>query len=664
VEDPVDREPARPDPDSLLRAVKEQEREASRGRLRIFFGYAAGVGKTYAMLEAARALSASGVRVVVGVVETHERVDTNSLLKDLKAIPLRPVEYRGVTLREMDIDGVLAARPDVALVDELAHTNAPGSRHPKRWMDVEELLDAGIDVFTTLNVQHLESVRETVAKITKVVVAETIPDRVFEEASEIRVVDIPTRELLQRFKEGKVYFPDVASHAVQHFFQHGNLIALRQIALRRAAERIDRQMRDHMVSMAIAGPWPARERLLVIIDPTSEMGDRLVRSGKRLADELGAEWETVIVGADPGERWGADAYRKRVAGATALAESLGARSNPTPLPRHATTIIDYARRNNVTRVIVGWGTRPRWHEFLRREIAPSVIRQSGPIDVLVVTDDAPPALPWLDRLPWKGSAAQRYALAALIVAAATAASAALDTHLSPTNLVMVYLLGTVIASIRLGMGPAVLCASLSVLAFDFFFVTPRYTMVVDDSEYLITFGALLLVGIVISVLVSQTQERAQTAHHREAVTTSLFSLSKDLAAAPDEDAILARLIAHIQSTFGYSAVVFMERSGRLEVSSASEVLLLGDDEAAVARWAFDKDLPAGAGTDTLPGAQLRYLPLRGPAGPVGVVGFKPHAGPQTMTVEDVRLLESLVSLASLAIGRTRAATPPGGAPTP
>src|SRR3990170_701372 len=337
----------RPDPDRLLAAIKREERERTGGKLRIFFGYAAGVGKTFAMLEAAGRKAAEGVDVVVGYVETHGRPETEALLLGLAVIPRKEIPYRGTRLQEMDLDAILQRKPQLVLVDEIAHSNAPGSRHPKRYLDVEELLDAGVDVWTTLNVQHLESMKEAVAQITHIVVAESVPDHVFDLANEIKVVDIAPEELLQRLKEGKVYMPEVAAHALQNFFQSGNLIALRQITLRRVAEHLDEQMRDYMESLAIPGPWPARGRLRVCVAPRHQMGERLARAGRRLSDELYAEWEVVLVATprEAGRQW----IRDRSRAALSLAEKLGAAGNPTPLVAEAEDIIEYARRNNVTR---------------------------------------------------------------------------------------------------------------------------------------------------------------------------------------------------------------------------------------------------------------------------------------------------------------------------
>ena len=643
----------RPDPDRLLEAIKKEERQRTRGRLRIYLGYAPGVGKTYEMLEAAGHLSDQGVDVVVGVAETHGRPETEKLLVPLKKVPMRTVEHRGIKLAEMDLDAILRMHPALVLVDELAHTNAPGSRHPKRWNDVDELLDAGINVYTTVNIQHFESLNDTIARITQVRVSETVPDRILEEATEVQVVDIPRHELLKRLSEGKVYVPEQARRAAQNFFREGNLIALRQITLRRVAERLDDQMRTYMESLAIPGPWPARERLLVLIDPRQEMGERLVRAGKRLADELYAEWEVVLVGMDPGPNRGPPTYRERMRSALHLAETLGGRTNPTPLPRDARAVLDYATRNNVTRVILGWRLRRLWEEVLRPDIGPSVIRNSGPIDVLVVTDEAPPPEPLLSLAPWERSRAANYVWASLLVLAATGAGWLLDQYLSLTNLAMLYLLALVVAAVYLGLFPAIFTAAASILAYNFFFVPPLYTMDVADTEHLVTFAALLLVGIVISLLVSRTRERAESAHHREAVTASLFALTRDLAVAPDETAILASFIAHVQSTFGYSAVVIMPRGDMLELALASEGAEVTVPEMAVARWSLDHGEAAGLGTDNLPGGTLRFVPMRSHSGILGVLGIRPRSGQGLPTVEDARLLESFVSLVVLALGRAR-----------
>jgi two-component system sensor histidine kinase KdpD len=643
----------RPDPDELLVRVQAQERQEAHGKLQIFLGYAAGVGKTYAMLEAARQRKAQGVDVVVGYVETHGRAETDALLKGLEIIPRLHTEYRQTTVTEMDVDAVLARRPQLALVDEFAHTNAPGARHPKRYHDVHELLEAGIDVYTTLNIQHLESLNDAVAQITGIVVRETIPDRVLDEAAEIKLVDLPPDELIQRLKEGKVYVPDAAAVAVERFFRKGNLTALREMALRRAAGRVDDQMLAYMQTRAIPGPWPAGERLLVCVS-TSSLGERLVRSARRLADELGAEWSAIHIETVEGRRAPED-MQARVARTLRLAEDLGARVVTIPGQTVAATVLEYARTHNVTKIIAGKPLRSRWQEWLHGAIVDQLIRGGGPIDVYVVSSEAQASSTqpraWYPHRPW-----HRYLQSALLVAAATLVSVPFSLLLSPVNLVMLYLAVVVIAAVFLGRGPSILASVLSVLAFDFFFVPPHLTFAVSDTEYILTFIGLFLVGLVISTLATRAREQADAARFSAEQTTELYELSRDLAAVFGLNDILRALIRHIQGTFGREGVILLPDNGRLTSSVGSGELELNENELAVADWVLRNGEAAGRNTNTLPGAQLRYLPLKTARGVLGVLGIRGSAeADRYLTPDQQRLMEAFASQAAVAIERAQLA---------
>ena len=383
-------EPFRPDPDELLSHVQAEEKQNKRGRLKIFLGYAAGVGKTYAMLEAAHQRKAEGVDVVVGYVETHGREETQALLVDLEVIPRSQVIYRGVQLPEMDIDAILQRKPQLVLVDELAHTNVPGSRHAKRYQDIEELLNAGIDIYTTLNIQHIESLNDVITQITGIVVRETVPDSVIDDVTDIELVDLPPDELINRLQEGKVYVPDQAQRAIQKFFRKGNLTALRELTMRRAAERVDDQMRAYMQTRAIQGPWPVSEHLLVCISPGA-LGERLVRTGRRLADELKAEWIVLYV-ETPDQASLSQAQRDKVASLLKLAEELGARTITLPGQSVAETVMEYAHRHNITKVIVGKPIQPPWRDLLRGSVVNQLIRLSKAIDIYVISSEAEPVV--------------------------------------------------------------------------------------------------------------------------------------------------------------------------------------------------------------------------------------------------------------------------------
>lgn len=643
----------RRDPDQLLAAIQTEEQQAGRGRLLVFLGYAAGVGKTYAMLQAAQQRQAEGLDLVVGYAETHGRAETDALLAGLEIIPRRQVAYRGALLSEMDVDAVLARRPALALVDELAHTNAPGSRHPKRYQDVEDLLAAGIDVYTTLNIQHLESLNDIVAQITGVIVRETLPDSVLDQASEIRLVDLPPVELVQRLNDGKVYVAEQASRAVEQFFRLGNLTALREISLRRAAERVDDQMRSYMQIRAIPGPWPAAERLLVCVS-ASPLSERLIRAARRLADELNAGWFALNVETAATATL-APADRDQLASNLALAETLGAKTITLPGQSVVETTIDYARAHNVTKIIAGKPLRSRWHELLRGSVVDQLIRRSGPIDVYVVSSAATPA-PSGARPPAAAPRAWRpYAWAGALVAGATLLSQALAPRLDPTNLAMIYLAMVVLVAVYLGRGPAIVASVLSALLFDYFFVAPVLSFAIADTQYLLTFGGLLIVGLVISTLTTRARQQADAAMQRETETAALYDLSRDLAAALGREDILRTVMQHVASTFGREVAIFLpeqEGADELTVAATSERLDLPADELAVADWVFRRGQPAGRNTDTLPAANLRYLPMKTARGVVGVLGVAGSPEPQRhLTPAQRRLMDAFANQVALSVER-------------
>jgi two-component system sensor histidine kinase KdpD len=643
----------RPDPDALLVRVQEEERQKARGKLKIFLGYAAGVGKTYAMLEAAQSRKADGIDVVVAVIETHGRVETEALLPGLEVIPRKQIEYRGVKLTEMDLDAVLARRPQLALVDEHAHTNAPESRHPKRWQDIDELLNAGIDVYTTLNIQHLESFRDIIAQITGVIQRETIPDRVLDEASEIEVVDLPPEELLLRLREGKVYIPEQAVRALEHFFEAGNLIALREITLRRAANRVDEQMREYLETYSTPELWPVTERLLVCISggPNSE---RLIRTARRLAEELKTEWHALYVETRENDRLTQE-NRERIWRELRLAESLGAKEVTTLTTDSApAAVIDYARKHKITKVIVGRPTRPRWREWLRGSFVDQLLRRSKEIDVYVVSEEnakKEKTIPSQSvRVPWRS-----YLTSLLLVAGATGASEIALEFLSSTNMIMFYLLAVVVAALRLGFRPALLTALLGVLAFDFFLVPPYFSFAVTDTQYLITFAGLFTVGAVISTLVARARSQTETIKIREAQTATLYALSRDLSSAASLNDILNAVIRHVGETLNAQIAILLPEGESLNVQTSSSGFSLGEKQKSVALWTFRNGQMAGRGTDTLSSAELLYLPLQTGGRVVGVMAIKLSNSDEGLAPETRRLLEPFAIQAALAIERAHLA---------
>ena len=517
----------RPDPDVLLRRIQRDEKVAGRGRLKVFFGAAPGVGKTYAMLEAARVKQVAGVDVVIGWLETHGRSETDALAQGFERLPAHPLEYRGLTLPELDIDAALARKPGLLLVDELAHSNAPGSRHPKRWQDVVELLEAGIDVWTTLNVQHLESVNDLVSRITGVVVRETLPDRVLDESDDVEFVDLPPDELLRRLAEGKVYVPDQATRAVHQFFRKGNLTALRELALRLTAEHVDTAVQDYRRDHAIETTWPVAERVLLCIRPNPESG-RLVRGARRLAARLRAEWIVAWV-ESPGQPALSEAERRHLAGAFALAEQLGAETATISGASVSEAMLRFARERNVSKLVVGKPAHPRWRDRLRGSLVDDIVRASGDIDVFVISGEegTPDAGPRPDAKPRR---LRGYAWAAGAVAAASLASSVMVGRFEKLNLVMVYLLAVVFVATRYGRGPSVFAAVASVAVFDFFFVPPHLTFAVADTQYVITFAVMLIVGLLVSTLAARVRESAELAIQRERRTQALYALSRELSA--------------------------------------------------------------------------------------------------------------------------------------
>jgi len=637
----------RPDPDELLKHA--QVEELSRGRLKIFLGYAAGVGKTYAMLEAAHQRKKQGVDVVIGYVETHGRVETEAFTKGLDILPHREVEYRGIKLYELDIDAIIKRHPELVLVDEYAHTNSPGSRHPKRYLDVEEILDAGIDVYTTLNVQHLESLNDVVAQVTGVVVRETVPDRVLDEASEIEVIDLPPDELLTRLKEGKVYVPEQARRAVQKFFRKGNLSALRELSFRRAAEQVDDQMRAYMLTRAIPGPWAARERLLVCISP-SPLAEKLVRTTRRLADELNAEWYAIYIelASRPENN---PTIHERISKTLQLAEELGAHTRTFTGRSIPETVLEYARKQNITKIVVGKPIRPHWRELLAGSILDQLIYASGDIDIYVISAEKGVKNPVLLEEWHPHHPLIRYLQGFGLVTFSTIIGLLIRGNLEPTNLVMLYLVSTVIAAIFLGRGPALLTSILGVLAFDFFLIPPYLTLAVSDTEYLLTFIVLFVVSLVISTLTARTREQAEAAIQRETQTSVLYNLGRDLTSATDLHQVSNIIISHIGQVFGREVAILLPENGELRVFATTLGYHPDTNELAIATWAFEHDQPAGLGTDTLSAASLRCQPLKTARGQIGVIGIHPKEPGELFTSEQLQTLNAFTHQAALAVER-------------
>jgi two-component system sensor histidine kinase KdpD len=645
---------SRPDPDALLERVRREDEHSRRARLKIFFGASAGVGKTYAMLTEAHERRRAGVDVVAALVETHGRSETRALLEGLESLPLRSIEHRGTTVSELDLDAVLARRPALALVDELAHTNAPGSRHRKRWQDVLELLDAGIDVYTTLNVQHVESLIDVVAQVTGVDVRETVPDSVLERADEIELVDLPPDDLLQRLREGKVYLPEQAGRAAQGFFRKGNLIALRELALRQTAQRVDAQMESYRRAEGIADPWAVRERILVAIGDARH-GLRLVRAARRMAVALKAEWIVAHV-ETPGQVRESRADRDALVDVMGLAEDLGAESVMPGGLRVADEILHLARDRHVSRILVGKPGRP-WGAWLPWATVPRLVQGSGEIDVNVLAGEEegePLRRPRTEPVPpsWRGH------LGALpVVAVSTLVVWTMHRHFDLSNLAMVYLLGVTVVAVAFGRGPAILAAVLSVGLFDFFFVPPRFTFGVADAQYVITFGVMLVVAIVIGTLAARTRDQALAARAREKRTAALYQLSRELSAGRTTPALLESAVACIRDVFGARAAILRpgERDRLAPAAGDAGLFQEGDHELGVAQWTFDHAQPAGLGTDTLPASRALHLPLIASGAALGVLSVRPTDAVRVTDPDRLQLLLTFANQTAVALERAQLA---------
>lgn len=657
---------SRPDPDQLLAAVKASDARAGRGRLTIFFGASAGVGKTYAMLESAQRSLRDGRDVVVGYVELHGRPETERLLSGLEQLPPLMVRIGGTVRREFNLDAALARRPQLLLVDELAHTNLAGGdptpRHAKRWQDVEELLDAGIDVHTTVNVQHLESLSDVVTQITGARQLETVPDRVFDSADEVKLVDLPPDDLLQRLREGRVYVPDQARVALENFFRKGNLIALREMALRKTADRVDEAMRAYRHEKAVRGAWAARERLLVAVGP-DEQAERLVRAGKRLADGLDCEWLVVFVETPDLLRL-SEAERNRRIAILRLATSLGAEAITLGGSSAASELLEYARTRNVTRLLVG-RPRPasRWRRLLHPSTTEQLLAARRDIDVLVIGGElsSSPAVPLNDEdsVASRDSETRRWPRYLLAVAATLGATAVCSLlyrnfpKLGQANLVMIYLLSSSLVAVYGGRRAALISSVLGVLAFDFMFVPPRYSFAISDVQYLLTFAIMFAVALIIGNLNAGVRLQARVAGYRERRTALLYAMTRQLAHTRGRDEMAVVAASHVSEVFsGQATVLFTDEHGRVVYPrTPARANSYTEADLGVAQWVFDHNKPAGLGTDTLSGARGLYLPLSGGERVFGVLAVLP-GNPRRVTLpEQFRLLETFAAQIGLALER-------------
>jgi two-component system sensor histidine kinase KdpD len=645
----------RPSPEALLEAAR---REDSRvGKLRIFVGAAPGVGKTYAMLETARARRKDGYDIVVGVVETHGRKETEALLEGLEIVPRRRVEYRGRWLDEMDLDAVLARRPQIVLVDELAHTNAPGSRHPKRYLDVEELLNAGINVYTTVNIQHIESLNDVVAQITHVRVRETVPDSVFDRADAVELVDLTPDDLIQRLQEGKVYIPQQAERALEHFFSPANLTALRELALRRTAERVDEQLLTQMQARAIPGPWAAGERVVVCVSEDPRAAG-LVRYTKRLADRLHAPWTALYVETRRSLQL-SEEQRDRIADTLRLAQALG--GEPVTIPggdrRIADDVISYAQENNVTQIVIGKSTRSRWFEILHGSVVHDLVRRAGNIGVHVIAGELSKA----ESISAKSvSTAEKpqtfdpraYAFSLLAVAASVVVGQLLWRWIGIENVDLVFLTGIVGIAVRFGLWPSLFASVASALCYNFFFTAPYYTFEISDPANVIAVIFFTIVAIVVSNVAARARVQAIAAMARAQTTESLYSFSRKLAGVGTLDDVLWATAYQTALMLKVRVMLLLPENGAIAVKAGYPPEdILDEADLAAAKWALESNRPAGRSSDTLPGARRLFLPMRTGRGAIGVIGIDSDKPGPLFTPDERRLLDALIDQGALAIER-------------
>jgi two-component system, OmpR family, sensor histidine kinase KdpD len=650
------REPnQRPSPDALL--AKASKEESSAGRLKIFLGAAPGVGKTYEMLQEARARLKEGKDIIVGVVETHGRKETEALLDGLEVIPRRHLKYKNRSLGEMDLDALLERRPELALVDELAHTNVPGSRHPKRCLDVEELLSNGIDVYTTLNIQHIDSLNDVIAQITGVRVRETVPDLILDRADAIELVDITPDDLIQRLKEGKVYVPKQAERALEHFFSPANLTALRELALRRTAERVDEQLLAEMQARAISGPWPAGERLLVCISEDPRAAG-LVRFTKRLADRLHAAWTALYVESKRSLQL-SEEERDRVADTLRLAQALGGEAVTIPGGDRsiADDVVSYAQANNITQVIIGKSSRSRWFEFLHGSVVRDLLRTCGNISVHVIAGEE------LDKatVPKKTVRTvertepfdpRPYIMTLVAVAAATGVGKLIEPQFGIENVDLVFITVVVGIAVRYGLWPSLVASVVASLCYNFFFLPPVYTFTITDPTNVAAFFFFIVVAVVVSNLAARVRTLAVSAMARARTTEALYAFSRKLAGVGTLDDLLWATAYQVALQLKVRVVLLLLEDGSIAVKAGYPPEdVLDQADLAAAKWAWEHNRPAGRGSDTLPGAKRLFLPMRTGRGAIGVVGIDSDKPGPLLTPDQRRLLDALMDQAALAIER-------------
>ncbi len=628
----------RPDPDALLNALKKEEEREKRAKLKIFFGMCAGVGKTYDMLKAAHEAKSKGIDVVIGVVETHKRAETEALVEGLPIIPRIKIEYKGTVLEELDLDAVLARKPQLVLIDELAHTNIPGSRHLKRFQDVREILDSGVDVYTTLNVQHLESHADSVAQITGSIVRETVPDSVFDQADEVEIIDIPPDELLRRLREGKVYLPDRSRQAIENFFRKGNLTALREMALRLTAERVDHQLRDYMQSQRISGPWKSTQRILVGIS-FSPQSASLIRWARRMAYTMNATLLAVHV---EGSHPLSDSEKGQLERNLKLARELGAEIVTTSDEDVAQALVRVARVENATQILIG---KPLRTFSFKKSLLDRIIERSADLDVYVVggTEESSKGSKGF-RVPDIRTRPLQYISAAAAVCAVALVCFPLISFLGYQTVSMILLLTIALLPLKLSAGPVLLAAALSAIIWDFFFIPPRFTMFIGSGQDILMVIAYFAIATVTGTLTARIRAREKAVRRREERAVALYSLTKDLAIASGQDNVARVAVLNLKKFFGAEIAVFLsDPDGDIfKQAHPMSTYHVDEKEFTIPAWVYWNEKKAGKFTDTLPYAHATYYPMSGPRYPLGVIGIRPLNN-QPLGTDEETLLQNFIS---------------------
>ena len=646
-------EDLRPSPDALLLRLHQEEEEShrSRGKLKIFLGAAAGVGKTYQMLEEARALKKEGLDVVVGLVETHGRKETEVLLQDLEIVPRRKVEHGGIILEELDLDTILVRHPALVIIDEMAHTNAPSSRHGKRFQDIEEILTTGIGVYTTLNIQHIESLNDIVYQLTGVKIKETIPNRILDIADDLEVVDLSPEELLQRLQEGKVYIPTQAEEAMRRFFRKGNLLGLRELSLRYAARQVEGEMLSYMELHDILGPLTAGSRILVCVSD-SPLSEQLIRVGQRLAADLDAEWFAIYI-ESPQNMTQSESARAQLTRNFEMAEELGAKVDVISGHNIADELIAFARAHNITLIVVGLPRKRRLSKIWKGSVVTQITQRSGPIHVLVIgsTDIdelGHEILPSFSKFeptaPFVGTL--------LSILVTVSLCWLLKDALGFVNIAMIMLLPVVFSGIMWGKWSGILASILAVAALDFFFVSPSFTFAIEDIRYLPSFIVFVLVGGITSFLADQLHWQRESARSRARFLSSLYLFSKELMAARSSNEMLTLITKSISEAFECKVRIFLaNKFGQLQlVAPSDESGLIEERELGIATWVFQRGLKAGRGTDTLSSTKWSYLPLTANELIIGVLGVSLNQTDQ-LQPEQMHLLESFTNIIAISLAK-------------